>query len=139
MLGHTIEKCYKLHGYPLGYKPKRKNNASANQVSSHLCNGADNSASTSNLCPISKAQCEQLLAFLSSSSRSVSGGDGSHHVANVRAYSSVAGVEGHSGGTFEMFSSQSQINSLANPCSDLMSGTSSDFPFSPNLSHYIFY
>ena len=20
--GHTIEKCYKLHGYPLGYKPK---------------------------------------------------------------------------------------------------------------------
>ena len=22
---HTIEKCYKLHGYPLGYKPKGKN------------------------------------------------------------------------------------------------------------------
>ena len=22
--GHTIEKCYKLHGYPTGYKPKQK-------------------------------------------------------------------------------------------------------------------
>ena len=22
MLGHTIEKCYKIHGYPPGYKPK---------------------------------------------------------------------------------------------------------------------
>ncbi|XP_075665968.1 uncharacterized protein LOC142635748 [Castanea sativa] len=28
---HTIEKCYKLHGYPPGYKPKGKN-AKANQV-----------------------------------------------------------------------------------------------------------
>ncbi|KAL5580725.1 hypothetical protein UlMin_013167 [Ulmus minor] len=24
MLGHTIEKCYKIHGYPPGYKPKGK-------------------------------------------------------------------------------------------------------------------
>ena len=24
VLGHTIEKCYKLHGYPLGYKPKKE-------------------------------------------------------------------------------------------------------------------
>ena len=23
--GHTIDKCYKLHGYPLGYKPRSKN------------------------------------------------------------------------------------------------------------------
>ncbi|XP_057972774.1 uncharacterized protein LOC131160917 [Malania oleifera] len=33
LLGHTAEKCYKLHGYPLGYKSRYKQNApSANQV-----------------------------------------------------------------------------------------------------------
>ena len=32
---HTINKCYKIHGYPLGYKPKGKGNATANQVSSN--------------------------------------------------------------------------------------------------------
>ena len=138
MSGHTFEKCYKLHGYPPGYKPKGKNNASANQVSSHLSNGAENFASGSNLCPISKAQCEQLLAFLSSGLGSTFGGDGSHHAANVRASSSVASVEGHSSGTFDVFSSQSQVNSPTNLCSDLMLGTSSNFPFSPNLSHSIF-
>lgn len=35
MLGHTLDKCYKLHGNPLGYKPKGKSNANANQVSSN--------------------------------------------------------------------------------------------------------
>ena len=34
MLGHTIDKCYKLHGYPPGYKPKGRSNANTNQVSS---------------------------------------------------------------------------------------------------------
>ena len=24
--GHIIEKCYKLHGYLLGYKPRQRNN-----------------------------------------------------------------------------------------------------------------
>ena len=78
------------------------------------------------------------MALLNSSSGFASGGDGSHHVANVRASSSMAGVEGHSGGTFDVFSSQSQVNSSANLCSDLMSGISSNFPFSPNMSHSIF-
>ena len=55
MSGYTIEKCYKLHGYLPGYKPKGKNNASANQVSSHLSNGSKNFTPGSNLCPISKA------------------------------------------------------------------------------------
>lgn len=30
--GHTIDNCYKLHGYPLGYKYKQKN---PNQVNSN--------------------------------------------------------------------------------------------------------
>ena len=33
MLGHIVDKCYKLHGYPPGYKHKGKPNSNANQVS----------------------------------------------------------------------------------------------------------
>ena len=34
-LGHTIEKCYMLHGYPPGYKPRQKsdyNNSATNST-----------------------------------------------------------------------------------------------------------
>ena len=38
--GHTIERCYKIHGYPPGYKPRPKTQTgstqfSANQISAH--------------------------------------------------------------------------------------------------------
>lgn len=33
LLGHTVDKCYKKHGYLSGYKPKQKNYPSANQLS----------------------------------------------------------------------------------------------------------
>uniref|UniRef100_A0A2N9H5P0 Retrotransposon Copia-like N-terminal domain-containing protein n=1 Tax=Fagus sylvatica TaxID=28930 RepID=A0A2N9H5P0_FAGSY len=54
--GHTVDKCYKLHGYPPGYKFKNKMH-SANQTSAtgeeiHL--------------PFTQVQCQQLLAMLSS-------------------------------------------------------------------------
>ena len=32
LAGHTINRCYKLHGYPQGYKPHEFNNKSQNQV-----------------------------------------------------------------------------------------------------------
>ena len=43
MQGHTIEKCYKLHGYPPGYKPKGKAraNANVNQISCNSVNDAE--------------------------------------------------------------------------------------------------
>ena len=31
-IGHKVDKCYKLHGYPPGYKPKGANKPMANQV-----------------------------------------------------------------------------------------------------------
>uniref|UniRef100_A0A2N9EDY1 Reverse transcriptase Ty1/copia-type domain-containing protein n=1 Tax=Fagus sylvatica TaxID=28930 RepID=A0A2N9EDY1_FAGSY len=53
--GHIVDKCYKLHGFPPGYK-SRGNAHAANQVSvleePHM--------------PITQAQCQQLLALLSS-------------------------------------------------------------------------
>ena len=48
MLGHTIEKCYKLHGYPLGYKPKGKSTVNANQVSFNLGNVVKNALAATN-------------------------------------------------------------------------------------------
>ena len=37
--GHIVDKCYKLHGYPPGYKHKGSNQAMANQVSAILPSG----------------------------------------------------------------------------------------------------
>ena len=57
MIGHMIKKCYKLHGYPPGYKPKGKSTINENQVSSNLGNVAENASVAANQNPISKAQC----------------------------------------------------------------------------------
>ena len=39
--GHTANKCYKLHGYPPGFRGKNRNGASANQVSGHMSTGSN--------------------------------------------------------------------------------------------------
>lgn len=71
MQGHTIDKCYKLHGcphpHPPGSKPKLKptpTKANANQALSAVNEGsASSGASLSSLTP---SQCQQLIALLSS-------------------------------------------------------------------------
>lgn len=63
MLGHTVDKFYKLLGYPPRYSPKGRSNANANQVSYNQSNAIEIPSSTSVQCSISKAQGEQLLAF----------------------------------------------------------------------------
>ncbi|KAF3973630.1 hypothetical protein CMV_002967 [Castanea mollissima] len=83
MLGHTVDKCYKLHGYPPGYKHKGKINASANQVT-YPQGAADASAQ----CPITKAQCEQLLAFFNSGTDQ----GYNHHAASVSTSGGVSGL-----------------------------------------------
>ena len=98
MLGHTIDKCYKLHGYPPRYKPKGRSNANANQVSPQFSSNqgivVENSSTTSTQCPISKAQRKHLLAFLSTGT-SLSDG---YHAANVSSGGGVFGmVSGGSG------------------------------------------
>ena len=56
IIGRTVDKCYKLHGYPPGYKFKNKvhsaNQSSVIRKDPHL--------------PFTQAQCQQLLAMLSS-------------------------------------------------------------------------
>ena len=47
VVGHTVDKCYKLHGYPLGYK-SRVNTAGSKPSSSQLANA--NQVSVCSLC-----------------------------------------------------------------------------------------
>uniref|UniRef100_A0A2N9J5R4 Retrotransposon Copia-like N-terminal domain-containing protein n=1 Tax=Fagus sylvatica TaxID=28930 RepID=A0A2N9J5R4_FAGSY len=70
LIGHTMEKCYKLHGYPLGYKTRGKGPV-ANQVS--LSNfGTHTVAATDEMSSVQlsqiQSQCQQLLAALSTKS-----------------------------------------------------------------------
>lgn len=63
LLGHTVDRCYKIYGYPLGYKPKYKNNPSANQLSTitldlkmdRSSNGGDFHVEFENQCNVSEA------------------------------------------------------------------------------------
>ena len=73
--GHIADKCYRLHGFPPGFK--FKNESMANQVSCNQIAGfgtinpgqtGEESVFSTPQCPISKSQCEQLLAFLNSQS-----------------------------------------------------------------------
>ena len=77
--GHTIEKCYKLHGYPPGYKLKGKN-AKAKQVARPNF-GANFGVEESNFVPVRQSfpsqafpftakQCQRILAMIGGSSSS---------------------------------------------------------------------
>ncbi|KAJ1378680.1 hypothetical protein SESBI_47577 [Sesbania bispinosa] len=57
ILGHTIDKCFKIHGYTPGFKNKSKGPNVVAQVS-------DSSIGTVN--QLSAAQCQQLIDMLSS-------------------------------------------------------------------------
>uniref|UniRef100_A0A2N9G504 Uncharacterized protein n=1 Tax=Fagus sylvatica TaxID=28930 RepID=A0A2N9G504_FAGSY len=69
LLGHTMDKCYKLHGYPPGYKTRGKAPAVANQTSLSGF-GSNAHVSSDEISPLQlsqvQAQCEQLLALINS-------------------------------------------------------------------------
>ena len=139
MAGHIVEKCYKLHGYPPRYKPKGKPIANANQASFNFGDGA---LVTGNQCPISKAHCEKLLAFLNSrtTGTGIALGD-THHAANASISCMATGVGGVSGEGSGLVgsSSQSQVNThpVFNPA--LMSSNHSNHFFNPSFQHSIFF
>ena len=63
LLGHTIEKCYKVHGYPPRYKTK----AQANQVLSLDSIQELAAATTQSPFPFTLEQCQKLLAMIGGS------------------------------------------------------------------------
>ena len=93
-----MDKCYKLHGFPPGFKFKNNKNATAHQVSSNLeliqgnqCNGVHEF--TSNM-PIHQTpsftqdQFQQLLTLIGSCSTSQPTTGQAPHVANAVTYTS---------------------------------------------------
>ena len=67
--GHTIDKCYKLHGYPPGYKSRSKNSigqAQTHQTISVISNDTSSTLSDATLGVLSSYQCQQFIALLSS-------------------------------------------------------------------------
>ena len=70
--GHTVDRCYKLHGYPLGYKQKSKSqNAVINQVSSQVDSPSVQKAAHDNgqigtfIKNLNSDQYQQLMTVLS--------------------------------------------------------------------------
>nr|XP_023887900.1 uncharacterized protein LOC112000030 [Quercus suber] len=60
-LGHVMEKCFKLHGFPPGFKPKGKN-FMVNQVNiQEACTENDHTSATF---PFTQEQCQQFFTML---------------------------------------------------------------------------
>jgi hypothetical protein len=71
--GHTADKCYKLHGYPPGFRSKGKSVAVVNQVSRSAVpnsDSTDNAQSIPTLAAMS-VQCQQLLNMLTAQAQQV--------------------------------------------------------------------
>ena len=63
-LGHTVEKCFKLHGFPFGFKPKGKTSM-VNQVGVQEDFVENNQLVTNtSQFPFTKEQYQQFLAML---------------------------------------------------------------------------
>ena len=74
---HFMEKCYKLIGFPPGYKQKGKV-SKANQVSLDGDSGQCEATSQSGSFPFTSEQCQQLLSLLSSHASSSTTSDAIH-------------------------------------------------------------
>ena len=138
MLGHTVDKCYKLHGYPPRFKHKGKPNSNANQVSYPQGQAVEVPSNTSAQYPISKARCEQLLALFNSG---IDQGT-NHHVANVSTSVAVSSMLSGAPGVLVV----ADVTSTSIPPSDsvnstfvdTMLGINSLLHFTPSLKHSIF-
>ncbi|KAL4302210.1 hypothetical protein GQ457_10G003950 [Hibiscus cannabinus] len=70
LIGHTKEKCYKLHGYPPGYVSKARQshathvNAASSAVDSYVSHDS-----------LSASQCQQLIAMLTTQLQAASSAD----------------------------------------------------------------
>lgn len=91
--GHTIDKCYKIHGYPPGYKPKSKSNFTAAAITNDQSSNNNNSSSIndglSNMFRgFSQEQRQQIMSALSSHMISVNPNEetttGKHYSLSIR-------------------------------------------------------
>ncbi|KAF5465199.1 hypothetical protein F2P56_015226 [Juglans regia] len=83
LVGHVIEKCFKLHGFPPGYKFKPRQQSMANQVVSN------NTSSVASPFSLTESQYQQLLAMLQSSEHAMSSAI-SQHTANAVSFVQIS-------------------------------------------------
>ncbi|KAA8529568.1 hypothetical protein F0562_033633 [Nyssa sinensis] len=81
-VGHIIDHCYLIHGFPLGSRKTGSNH----KASAHHVSYADNRSPTSSL-PFTLDQCQQLLALLNNANQSSSM---ANHVGNIE--NSLSGI-----------------------------------------------
>lgn len=67
LLGHTIDQCFKIHGYPPGYKPRPRNPRSSNANQATIASDNDNNSTTLGniLQNLSTTQCQDLVNYFS--------------------------------------------------------------------------
>jgi hypothetical protein len=64
LAGHTVNKCYKLHGFPPGFKFTRRLTPSVHSVIQNNEGIIFDSSSSTPQLPITAEQCQKLLEFL---------------------------------------------------------------------------
>ena len=125
--GHTMDKCYKLHGYPPGYRSKGKGTV-ANQMSLNNF-GTNATAMTDEMSPFQitqiQTQCQQLLATLNTKALP------SH---TSEPSSSNAPYQAMANTTF----SPSSLPSHSVSGNPLYHSIRSPIGFTPNFSHSVF-
>ncbi|XP_031096896.1 uncharacterized protein LOC116001145 [Ipomoea triloba] len=89
--GHTIERCYKKHGYPPGWKPRNRNLPSANQVQTSV----QETDSLENSSPATHEDYKRFLEFMQKERVSNTPLDTTPHVNTIAAnFISNAQMEG---------------------------------------------
>ena len=71
IMGHTVEKCYMIYGYPPSFKPKGKKSTVVHQVNLQDEQVEKNSTSASTSFSFTQEQCQQSLAMLGTQIQSV--------------------------------------------------------------------
>ncbi|XP_062109538.1 uncharacterized protein LOC133821021 [Humulus lupulus] len=83
MLGHTIERCYKIHGYPPGYhKPNKTPEATANQIQTNDSANIPSADNHTILPQLTTSQYQQLLNLLGTQQTGMHAGEPSTSMVN---------------------------------------------------------
>lgn len=127
IIGHVVDKCYKIHGYPLGYKAKGKVRITAMASSSNSAMENEEELTT---IALTQSQCHQLMSMLQSASVASSKNLGTHQAATVLSQISKPA------------STSNPFNSAGNDLTSILEMPHPDLPFclqsSVSLEHSVF-
>ncbi|XP_065619558.1 uncharacterized protein LOC136063302 [Quercus suber] len=115
-MGHVVDKCYKLHGYPPGYKFKNKGSQPGQSFANNVTTAEDH---TSEHVALTKVQYQQLIGLLNSQCHF-----------GTQAPPEMCLDNAHQAATIITQPSQTSLDSQAQNISGIC--------FSPSLEHSVF-